>query len=536
MIRHIHRFLRERREQILRVWEELVLAEVRRVELAGLALRDTIPQFLDELADWLESGGPPVARKVGAEALKHVLDRLEHGLDLGQVFREYRLLRQALLLVVLEAEGQEQARSHPGERGMPGRVVELARLNLGLDVALSDSIEQFVAERERRAAVAREERDKALRDTNERLREADTRKTEFLAVLSHELRNPLAPIRNSIALLRHAGPLGPQVQRAVEVIDRQTSQLSKLVDELLDIARITSGKVRLHKQVVPLAEVIGSTVEDHRELFDKNEVALRYQDDAPSLLVEVDPARIAQVVANLLQNAVKFTPTGGHVSVALGKTEGRATVRVTDDGTGMDEAMLARLFEAFAQADTTLDRSQGGLGLGLALVRSLVELHGGDVRATSPGLGKGSEFQVSFPLVDKPSASTAAESSSAPRVQRRVVVIEDNVDGAATLRDLLELEGHQVVVAHDGQQGLEAALAGDPDVVLCDLGVPSIDGYEIARRLRARGYRARLVALTGYAAPEGAERARKAGFDDHLPKPPDLEKVFATVLLGKPSV
>jgi len=309
---YVHRFLRERREHILRVWEELVVAEVRRVELTGLALRDTIPEFLDELADWLESGDPPGARKVGAEALKHVLDRLEHGLDLGQVLREYRLLRQAVLVVVLEAEAQEQ--TPPRERdehGMAARVVELARLNVGLDIALSDSIEQFVAERDRRAAVEREERDKALRDTNERLREADTRKTEFLAVLSHELRNPLAPIRNSIALLRHAGPLGLQVQRAVEVIDRQTSQLSKLVDELLDIARITSGKVRLHKQVVPLTEVVRSTVEDHRELFDKNRVALRYQDDAPSLLVEVDPARIAQVLANLLQNAVKYTKGGG---------------------------------------------------------------------------------------------------------------------------------------------------------------------------------------------------------------------------------
>jgi len=263
-------------------------------------------------------------------------------------------------------------------------------------------------------------------------------------------------------------------------------------------------------------------------LFSANEISLQYQEDADPSWVEVDPTRLIQVVGNLLQNAAKFTPRGGHVVVSLGRSEGQAVVRVRDDGAGIEEATLARLFKPFMQAETTLDRTQGGLGLGLALAKNLVELHGGHIVGSSFGIVKGSEFLVSLPLAAKPAAAPQPR-KAAGRVRRHVLVIEDNQDRAATLRELLEMEGHKVTVAHDGQEGLNAAVAEDPDVVLCDLGIPVLDGHQLARRLWAAGSRARLVAFTGYTSREDVERALEAGFDDHLAKPPDLDRLFEMV-------
>jgi PAS domain S-box-containing protein len=387
-----------------------------------------------------------------------------------------------------------------------------------------------------------------VRDVTERkraeeaLRDADRRKTEFLAVLSHELRNPLTPIRNGIRILRTAGPGDEQAERAQVVIERQVEQLARLVDDLLDVTRITRDRIQLRTGRLELCGLVRRTVEDHRTLFQERGVELTVALSPDPVPVDADPHRLAQVVGNLLQNAAKFTPRGGHtrVAVAADAVTRRAVVRVTDDGVGMTPELRARLFQPFMQADTTLDRSQGGLGLGLALVKGLVELHGGAIAARSAGQDAGSEFEFWLPLASAPAPSPAPEAApepAPPATRRRVLVIEDNEDAAETLREVLEIQGHEVVaVARSGPEGLASARSGRPEVVLCDIGLPLMDGYQVARAFRAdaelRGMR--LVALSGYAQPEDLARAAEAGFDAHLAKPPDLDKL-QQLLTGLPA-
>jgi two-component system CheB/CheR fusion protein len=361
----------------------------------------------------------------------------------------------------------------------------------------------------------------------EALRDADRRKDEFLAILSHELRNPLAPIRNSLYVLERTEPGGEQARRAHAVIGRQVAHLARLVDDLLDVTRIARGKVQLQRQPLELRELVGRTIEDHRALFAARGIALDASSTTAPLWVNADATRIAQVVGNLLQNAAKFTPEGGRVEAALATGEGQAVVRVTDNGTGIAPEMLDRVFAPFTQAEATLDRSRDGLGLGLALVKGLVELHGGTVDAMSEGLGRGAAFAVRLPLQPAPSAAGvgAAPSSVAPR--RRVLIIEDHPDAADSLREVFELDGHEVAVALSGPEGIEKARAFRPEVVLCDVGLPGMDGYAIARALRAdEDLRdVLLIALTGYALPEDIAKAREAGFDHHVPKPPSIDKL-----------
>jgi PAS domain S-box-containing protein len=361
----------------------------------------------------------------------------------------------------------------------------------------------------------------------EALREADRRKDEFLAILSHELRNPLAPIRNSVYLLARADPAGPQAARARQVIDRQTRHLTRLVDDLLDVTRISRGKIELQPVRLDLRDVVRKTADDVRSMFEQSGVELRVEHCAGPLWVNADPTRMAQVVGNLLHNAMKFTPRGGKVVVAAGADAGRAEVVVHDTGIGIDAPDLGHLFEPFAQADRTLARSQGGLGLGLALVRGLVEQHGGAVAARSEGPGRGSEFRISLPLAaSDPAAAGGAAGGGAPS-RSRILIVEDNADAAQSLAEVLQLRGHEVRIARDGRSGIEAAGELRPDVVLCDIGLPDIDGYAVARALRANPdlEHTRLVAVSGYAQPEDQERARQAGFEAHLPKPASLEKL-----------
>jgi two-component system CheB/CheR fusion protein len=378
--------------------------------------------------------------------------------------------------------------------------------------------------RARRRQYAAREMLHKLQQTTEHLREADRRKSEFLAVLSHELRNPLGPIRNSIFLLERSPPGGAQALRAQQILQRQTEHLTRLVDDLLDVTRISRGKIELHLQRIDLRETVRRTTDDLRGVFVAVGVALGVEYAAPGpVWIDADPTRIAQVLGNLLQNAAKFTPRGGSVQVVLGVRDGAAELAVHDDGAGMDPASIERMFEPFTQADRTLARSSGGLGLGLALVRGLVELHEGRVTARSEGLGRGAEFLVRLPLAapadrqDRPPPPEAAAS-------RTILVIEDNDDGARSLADVLELEGHRVRIASDGRSGIALAREIKPEVVLCDIGLPDVDGYAVARALRREPALGgtRLVALSGYALPEDRERARQAGFDAHLAKPPDV--------------
>ncbi|MGC9986495.1 MAG: ATP-binding protein [Polyangia bacterium] len=325
--------------------------------------------------------------------------------------------------------------------------------------------------------IERAHSESALSAANEQLKEADRRKNEFLAVLSHELRNPLAPIRNSTYILEHSAPGGEQAKRAVAVIDRQAGQLARLVDDLLDVTRITRNKIRLQRQTLELNEVVRHAMEDQRSLFDKSEVHLKFHPALQPVLLNADRNRLAQVIGNLLQNAAKFTGRGGEtrITVSVDATEQRAVVQVADTGAGLAPEMVSRLFQPFSQADSTLDRSKGGLGLGLALAKGLVELHGGDVMARSAGLGQGAEFVVRLPLAME-TAATAEPSENAARSCQRVLVIEDNVDMADSLRDVLAFGEHQVEVAYNGREGISKAREFRPDVVLCDIGLPGMDG------------------------------------------------------------
>lgn len=373
----------------------------------------------------------------------------------------------------------------------------------------------------------------------ETLRREGQRKSEFLAVLSHELRNPLAPIRNSLHVLRRTDSGSPLAARAGAVVDRQLRHLERLVEDLLDLTRIDSDKVRLRSSRLNLPELVTRTADDHASLFEQAGVELKCDAGPGGVWVNGDETRLAQVFGNLLQNAVRFTPRGGHVNVEVepsgdGK---RVTVRVTDDGAGMDPQLLARLFTPFSQADTSLDRSRGGLGLGLALVKGLVERHDGSVRAASEGIGRGSTFEVDLPVQAGAETAAAWAGDCAEACKRRVLVIEDNPDAADSLRDLLELCGHEVQVAHDGPSGLRTARAFMPEVVLCDIGLPSMDGYEVAAAFRSDPQlrTIRMVALTGYALQEDQRKATAAGFDCHVAKPPDLERLREILSAGEDS-
>jgi PAS domain S-box-containing protein len=371
----------------------------------------------------------------------------------------------------------------------------------------------------------------ARKRAEEALREADQRKGEFLAVLSHELRNPLTPIKNSLYLLGRLPPGASQAAQAMAVIDRQVEHLTRLVDDLLDLTRISRNKIELRLERLELGELLRTTAEDHRSLFEPRGIRLETVLPPGPLFARADRTRVAQVVGNLLQNAAKFTPRGGLARLIAAEEGGRAVIRVVDSGAGMTAPMLTRLFQPFVQADTTLERSKGGLGLGLALVKGLVELQGGEVSASSAGLGKGSELEVSLPLDSAGAHGEHAPRSAAPG-RRRILVIEDNVDAAESLRDLLAMEGHQVFVAYDGPSGLLRAHELQPQVVFCDIGLPGVDGYEVARRLRSdaalKG--CLLVALSGYALQDDIESAKSAGFDRHMAKPPRLEKLEELLL------
>jgi PAS domain S-box-containing protein len=370
------------------------------------------------------------------------------------------------------------------------------------------------------------------------LTEADHRKDEFLAMLSHELRNPLAPIRNSLFILERAAPGGEQALRARAIIGRQIDHMTRLVEDVLDVTRIARGKIRLQRERIELSELVRRTVEDHRPLLTSFGVALSLDAGDRALWVDADGTRLVQVVGNLLQNAIKFAGRGGRVRVEVTPDDpaGQVIIRVSDTGVGISPELLPRLFQPFMQAPTTLDRSRGGLGLGLSLVKGLVELHGGHVGARSDGPGLGAEFTVRLPLVT-PAAQPGAPAPPASRAppgppRRRVLVIEDNLDAAESLREVLELDAHEVAVAHDGPEGVAMARELRPEIILCDIGLPGLDGYAVARALRSdvalRG--TLLVALSGYAQPEDRQRSQEAGFDHHLAKPPDLDELAA--LLG----
>jgi PAS domain S-box-containing protein len=363
-----------------------------------------------------------------------------------------------------------------------------------------------------------------LRRRADELAEADRRKDEFLAMLAHELRNPLSPIRSAVEVMQQLGLADPTLRWAHDVVQRQVLHLSRLVDDLLDVSRINRDLIRLQRRPVELAEVVGQAVETVRPLLDGRQHRLTVALPPEKLWLEADPTRLVQVFTNLLHNAAKYTEPGGRVTVTAERAGPEALVRVRDTGVGIAPGLLPHIFDPFTQADHSLARSGGGLGVGLTLVRRLVQMHGGAVEAFSAGPGQGSEFTVRLPLRPAPDRPGAApDGEAAPARRRKVLIVDDNVEGAQGLGLLLRLRGHRVVLAHDGEAAVEVARAQRPDVVVLDIGLPKLDGYAVARELRRLPGLAGvlLIAATGYGQDEDRRRAREAGFDYHLIKPVD---------------
>jgi PAS domain S-box-containing protein len=385
-----------------------------------------------------------------------------------------------------------------------------------------------------------------VRDITERkrmeeaLREADQRKDQFLAMLAHELRNPLAPISNAVQIMKLEGPNGPSFSWSTDVIADQIKHMTRMVDDLLDVSRITRGKVDLQKETIELAAVIDLAVEASRPLIEAYHHELRIALPADPILLTVDPARLSQVLANLLNNAAKYTDPGGTISLSGEVRENEVAICVRDNGIGIPKNLLAKVFDLFTQADQTLSRSRGGLGIGLTLVRSLVEMHGGRVTAHSEGADRGSEFVVYLsatpPATPGPNAPIAQDSRVALLPRRRILVVDDNRSNAQSLQVLLRAMGQEVFTAFDGLAALDLARRHQPDIVLLDIGLPGIDGYEVARRCREESGLSRLtlVAMTGYGQDSDRRRSHEAGFKAHLVKPVDREEL--RLLLNQPGL
>jgi PAS domain S-box-containing protein len=374
------------------------------------------------------------------------------------------------------------------------------------------------------------------KQAEEALRDADRRKDEFLAMLSHELRNPLSPITNAVRLL-HLGQDDTEIQQeALSVLDRQVGALTRLVEELLDVSRVTTGRIHLHTEDLDLNALVQSVADSFRPQMEERRHEFSVSLTGAPLWVHGDATRLEQVVVNLLSNAAKYTPEGGQVWLTVEEEGGEALIRVRDSGMGIDPALLAHVFELFSQGARELGRTQSGLGVGLALVKSLVEMHGGTVMAQSEGPGQGSEFIVRLPTVEAGAAQPALEDWAGPGARPlRVLLVDDVADTRKIFGRLLEILGNQVCTADDGPSALEAALAFPPDVVLLDIGLPGMDGYEVAKRMRQEPalQNVVLVAVTGYGQESDRQRSEEAGLDHHLVKPPDigaLQQLFAAIV------
>ncbi|MDZ5455824.1 PAS domain-containing protein [Azohydromonas lata] len=440
-----------------------------------------------------------------------------------RVLDEGRIVGLANHTVLIARDGSERPID---DSGAPIRDAE--GLLIGAVLVFRDISERYAMERE-------------LRDHAQRLMEADRRKDEFLSMLAHELRNPLAPLHNGVHLLLSRHLPAEEQRRVVTMLQRQLGHITRLVDDLLDVARLTRGRIALQRQPVSLAQVVQQAVEASRPAIDARDHELQVQRVAPELMVDGDPARLVQVFTNLLVNAAKFTPPKGLIELDCSHDDKQLCLTVRDNGMGMDAALSARVFDLFVQADQSLDRSMGGLGIGLTVVRALVEMHGGSVQAQSAGPGQGSEFVVRLPRLPAAntplSARAAADLSQPPGAStaQRILIVDDNVDAGETLGAVLEQWGHETCLVTGAQAALDAWPAFRPHAVLLDIGLPEMSGYELARRFRASPEAAGmlLVAVTGYGRTPDRQASLDAGIDEHLTKPVDMERLRA--LLDRPS-
>jgi signal transduction histidine kinase/ActR/RegA family two-component response regulator len=394
---------------------------------------------------------------------------------------------------------------------------------------MAQEIEQARQTLERRIA----DRTAELAQANEALREADRRKDDFVTMLAHELRNPLAPVRNAVQMLKMPGLNRDTARKACEMMERQVVHLVRLVDDLLDVSRVTRGVIELRREHVDLSAIFAGALEAAQPIFYARGHDAIVSLPSEPIVLDADPVRLAQVVTNILVNSAKYTPATGRIWLTGERDGPDAVIRVRDSGAGIAPEFLPRVFELFSQADRSLARTRGGLGIGLMLVRRLVEMHGGTVTASSPGLGQGSEFVVHLPAVPAVAEDDRPKEASPPAVgaSRRVLVVDDNVDAAESSAFLLRFSGHEVEVAHDGEAALRVVRGFRPDVVLLDIGLPGKSGYEVARELRSRpeGEGIILAAVTGYGQDDDRRRSLEAGFDYHLTKPLDPDTLTAFV-------
>ena len=376
----------------------------------------------------------------------------------------------------------------------------------------------------------RRELEDNLRGLAADLAEGDRRKDEFLATLAHELRNPLAPLSNTLEVLKRSGTADPSLHRGLDTMERQLEQLVRLVDDLLDLSRITHNRIELRKRHVDVGSLIRQAVLAAQPLAESAHHAIEVSVPAEPLYLHADPVRLTQVFGNLLNNSCKYTPRGGTIRVNARRDEADAVVTVSDTGIGIPADQLISIFDMFTQVDRSLERSQGGLGIGLTLVKRLVGMHGGSVEARSGGAGEGSTFVVRLPAaLDVSDVPTTVPEDTASASTHRILVVDDNLDSAESLAMLLELTGHQVYAAHDGQSALEAVERERPDVVLLDIGLPALNGHEVCRRIRQQpwGKATVIIALTGWGQDEDRRRSQEAGFDGHLVKPVDHQRLLA---------
>jgi len=443
-----------------------------------------------------------------------------------------RIIQEFLPAVLEKGHGEIEVRFRhfkTGEaRWMAYKVLTLPDAN-GRPVAFA-TVSQDVTERKRLADN--------LSGLAADLSEADRRKNEFLAILAHELRNPLAPISNAARALRLGGGDKNALQSASEMLERQVGQMARLVDDLLDMSRITRGRIELRKERVELGPIIDHVVEAIRAMYGSMNHELSVTMPSMPVYLNADPTRVTQVVGNLLNNACKFTDKGGHVWLTVEQDGDQAIVSVRDNGIGIAAEHIPGLFEMFAQVDTSLERSRDGLGIGLTLVKTLVEMHGGTVDARSEGPGRGSEFTVRLPILSDATRPLAAPATTkpVPAVRRRILIVDDSEDGAESLAMLLQLAGHETHKAHDGQAAIEAAERLRPDAILLDIGLPIMNGFEVCSHIRRQpwGKDLVLVALTGWGQDEDRQKSREAGFDAHMVKPVDHD-LLMTLLGSLPS-
>lgn len=495
------------------------------------------PELVDHLVRLTESIGESLQGDELAanfhvkSAIEHGLQRWQVGWSLPELVRDYQILRLVLIDFVKDTLGR------------PIAVREVLAIGLALDEAISASVVAYANNRDEHLRALEQRRlesekrvqeqiQEALRQQAERLQEADRRKNEFLALLGHELRNPLGAISNATELKRMLDPRTPEYQEAQGIVERQLRHMERLVDDLLDVARIGRGAIELRRELVDWAAVAQQAVETARPLIEANRHTIDIRLPEQPLRLYGDPARLQQILSNLLINAAKYTPSGGRIVFSTERRNHQVVVRVADNGIGISAEMLPHVFDMFAQDELARRHAEGGLGLGLSLTRSLTELHGGQVEVFSDGPGRGSEFRVHLPCVEATAAAPEPPAAPAKRTanrQAKVMVVDDNRDVAQTLASLIKHHGYQVEIAHDGPSAVERAAEYRPDLLLIDIGLPGIDGYEVARRLRSlNGFdKAVLAALTGFGQEEHRQRAEEAGFDHRLVKPLRSETLLA---------